>query len=171
MRSQCQINFCNTLKYKTKPQNLGKKRCEALPNERSIKNITKKCLKRIPTLSSIQDCSKKSHLATMVIMFLNFTEYLSCFLFCSVFKPASATDIKRTAHCSPTPCSTDCYSPALHADFSFVNWDLEYFHKGKADQWFFKRAKQFCVMNISWHGQLHFFTHKKAKNTNTKKRL
>lgn len=53
MRSQCQITFCNTLlKYKTKPQNLGKMRCQALPNEFSIINSTKKCLKRIPTLSS-----------------------------------------------------------------------------------------------------------------------
>lgn len=46
---------------------------------------------------------------------------------------------------------------------------LNIFMGEKTDQWFFKRAKQFRLMNVSWHGQLHFFhTHIQKKNQNHK---
>lgn len=142
-----QSTFCNILlKYKTKPWNLGRKRkssCQMLPNECSIMNPTylrKKCplLNRLfPKITSDWNSNNVSHPYQIFAFFFFFFERQQTLL----------TFLLRTWHSAP--CSTDCQTAALHADFSFVNWDLEYFHGGKADQWFFKRAKQFRVMNIS----------------------
>lgn len=106
----------------------------------------------------IQMYKQKSHLTATVIMLLILTKYSPLFLKTASTLTFAAQNVARSV------LAAQIAGLLLYMLISLL-WTetLNIFTGEKPDQRFLKRAKQFRVMNISWHRQLVFLFAPKNK--------